>query len=169
MCISDFPASNLKRVQVCDTVQLSPTRCFPPTSHTDTYSGCKSLSLCCSLLRSPWLCLSSLEHFATWVINIINIIIFIIKLDQNHHLTLLSECSPPGGIHPNTQAYTVTPVTRAVADHRRSSGSALKSPAPSKAKACLSVMWAITALSDRGRVTLSGRAECTSVRPGRSG
>lgn len=122
----------------------------------------------------PWLCYSAVAappispHHAflliiVFIIFMISIVTNItIKLDQNHHLAPFWDSSPPGG----TQAQTSL-LTRAW--WRIITAALLKSPAPSKGKACLSLMGAIMGLSDRGRVTLSGLAECTSFRPGRSG
>ncbi len=166
-------------VSVCHCLTLTHSLLWL-NSHTQG----KSVVLCCCLLWSLWLCFSieaaplirlhhtSLAHFATKVIIIIIIssssgstIIFIIKLDLNHHLTASFW---------QTHTHTHIPANISAQTHSGGSslqlcGSPLKSPAPSKGKACLSVMLVIMGLSDRGRLTLSGRAECTSFRPGRSG
>lgn len=166
----------LQTWSVCDTVKLSQTVSPFPYTHTHTQTLSKSVALCRCLLWPFWLSLSTvaapliplhhafLAHFATKVIIII-VVVFVWKLAQNHHFALLQEISAPGGAHIQTSSLTQT--------HMRGGGSSLqlhlKSPAPSKGKACLSLIWVIMGLSDRGRLTLSGQAECTSFRPGRSG
>lgn len=166
MCISDFPAWNMKLVWHSHTVS------FFLLTHKYTHKHCKSMALCHCLLWSLWLLLSSLlSRFAGFATNAIIVVIsFAIamvtvlgnKPEQNRRRAPFWDSSPPGGTRTQTSLLTR-------ARRRIITAALLKSPAPSKGKACLSLMGAIMGLSDRGRVTLSGQAECTSFRPGRSG
>lgn len=164
---------------MCDTLTQSLSFSFHTSTHTNTVNPrlCVTVSFGPSgfaavqpLLHSS-LYITRFAHFATKIIIVVIIfIIFLIvrvsnitiKLDQICHLAPFGDSSPPGGTH--TQASLLTR-----AWWRIITAALLKSPAPSKGKACLSLMGAIMGLSDGGRVTLSGQAECTSFRPGRSG